>query len=950
VVTGAGTDVLTLASSNAAGAQPAVKIALSGTGLAAGTTSKASLSPASVAFADQKVGSTSGSQKVTLSNPGTAPLNVFGVNIGGANAADFKIASNGCTTVAAGASCDIGVSFAPTADGARSASLTVSDDAADSPQSVPLSGLAHAGLAAVSPTLNAGSGFPDWYEDSAGIRLTACINPADPCLAGSTVPDPTQPATVPTNYPAESFYYNATATANAPGGFKATYTAALEQAFGNVPGSVVAGDQITFGRIEVKVTGGLTPGAKYTVTEPYGTMTLTANADGTIAPIKTAGAREQTGCGFVPPACDFGLALGSRVGPFLTRSPANDPATVPVPKTGFIGDAVTPMKVVGSPFDTNVFTIKDSAGNVVASTDLFTVAGKEAGPLVATPQNLAFGDEPTGTTSLAQQVTVTNLGASSLTLGTAKATGPFAVEAGASNTCDGASLAQDDTCSLSVTFSPSVLGKANGTLTVASTNGDLVKVALNGNGTPPPASNASLSASTLTFAPQHVGTTSAPQTVTVKNTGAATLNFDATTPVAVTGANASEFNVGPNACTGTLAAGATCDTSVTYTPGAATASNATLTFSDDSGGSASTQTVALTGTGAQPTATLSAGTLAFGDVAVNTASSPQTVTVTNNGNEDLVIGNVALTGTNAADFGIPPTTCTRVLPGASCSVDVTFKPGTTGAKTAALTFTDNAGNGSQSVSLTGNGVVPATPSVTAPSQRFTEAGMPLQIAVATTLANSTMPIALRWSPVGTTPVDHYELQSSVNGGVMTTASTPAGAVTSDRATLKIGSANAPQTYQFQVRACASPGTSNCSAYSAGPKFTVSPLDDTGVAASAFKGTWKTAALAGAYGGTVHWSSNATSTVTNSVTFNVTGNVAIASTMGPDRGQFSVAVDGKTVASPVDLYSATVKPATVPVAVDGVAAGSHTVTITVLKTKNALSKGTRVDLDAYVILK
>jgi len=73
-------------------------------------------------------------------------------------------------------------------------------------------------------------------------------------------------------------------------------------------------------------------------------------------------------------------------------------------------------------------------------------------------------------------------------------------------------------------------------------------------------------------------------------------------------------------------------------------------------------------------------------------------------------------------------------------------------------------------------------------------------------------------------------------------------------------------------------------------------------------------------------------------------------MGPDRGQFSVAVDGKTVASPVDLYSATVKPATVPVAVDGVAAGNHTVTITVLKTKNALSKSNRVDLDAYVILK
>ncbi|MFL6132132.1 MAG: choice-of-anchor D domain-containing protein, partial [Nocardioidaceae bacterium] len=746
-----------------------------------------------------------------------------------------------------------------------------------------------------------------------------------------------------------SFYYNATAVANVAGGGKASYTAALEQAFGNTSGVAAAGDQITFGRIEVKASG-LTPGAKYTVTEPYGTMTLVANADGTITPVKTAGAREQTGCTLVPPNCDFGLALGSRVGPFLTRSPANDPATVPVPKTGFIGDAVTPMKVVGSPFDTNVFTIKDSAGNVVASTDLFTVAGKEAGPLVATPTSLAFGDEPTGTTSVAQNVTVTNLGASALTLGSATATGPFSVVAGSTNTCDGATLAQDGTCTASVTFDPTVVGGATGTLSLSSTTGDSVNVALTGNGAAPPASNASLSASTLTFAPQHVGTTSTSQTVTVKNTGNATLNFDAT-PVALSGANAVDFRIASNACTGSLAAGATCGTSVTYTPADVTASNATLTFSDDSGGKASTQTVALTGTGARPTANLSAGALAFGDVAVNTASSPQTVTVTNSGNENLVIGNVALTGTNAADFGIPPSACLTTVPaGGSCSVDVTFKPGTTGAKTAALTFTDNAGTGAQSVNLTGNGVVPATPSVTAPTQRFTEAGMPLKITVATPVANSTMPIALRWSPVGTSPVDHYELQSSVNGGVMTTASTPAGAVTSDAAVLKIGSTNAPQTYQFQVRACASPGTTNCSAYSTGPKFTVSPLDDTGVAAAAFKGNWKTAALAGAYGGTVHWSSNATSTVTNSVTFNVTGNVAIGSTMGPDRGQFSVAVDGKTVASPVDLYSATVKPATVPVAVDGVAAGSHTVTITVLKTKNRLSKGNRVDLDAYVILK
>jgi hypothetical protein len=359
--------------------------------------------------------------------------------------------------------------------------------------------------------------------------------------------------------------------------------------------------------------------------------------------------------------------------------------------------------------------------------------------------------------------------------------------------------------------------------------------------------------------------------------------------------------------------------------------------------------VTLTGNGTEPTADLSAASLAFGNVSVTTASSPQTVTVTNNGNEDLAITSVGLTGANATDFGIPPSAClTSVAPGGSCSVDVTFAPNTSGPKAAALTFTDNAGT--QQVSLTGNGVVPTIPSVTAPSQQFTQDVMPLKITVGATLANSTVPVALRWSPVGADPVDHYQLQRSVNGAGMATVSQPAAAVTSDSVALKIGSAAAPQTYQFRVRACATPGTTYCSAYSTAPKFTVSPLDDTGLGAGAFNGTWTTTAVRGAYGGTVHWSNRATSTVTTSATFNGTGNVAIGSTMGPNRGTFSVAVDGKTVAPSVDLYSATVQPATVPVAVDGLAAGSHTVTITVLKTKNVKSTGTRVDLDVFVVLK
>jgi hypothetical protein len=91
------------------------------------------------------VGSTGAAQTVTLSNSGNAPLTIDGVTLAGDNPGDFAIAANACgTTLAAGASCNIGVTFRPTALGARSAILRVTDDSnnvAGSTQEVTLSGV-----------------------------------------------------------------------------------------------------------------------------------------------------------------------------------------------------------------------------------------------------------------------------------------------------------------------------------------------------------------------------------------------------------------------------------------------------------------------------------------------------------------------------------------------------------------------------------------------------------------------------------------------------------------------------------------------------------------------------------------------------------------------------------------------------------------------------------------
>jgi hypothetical protein len=105
-----------------------------------------SLTPATLKFVSTKVGSTSAAKIVTLKNTGGTVLKITagGIKIGGANATSFIKTTTCGTTVAAGGSCTISLSFKPLVAGALTASLTVADNAAGSPQSVSMSGTATA--------------------------------------------------------------------------------------------------------------------------------------------------------------------------------------------------------------------------------------------------------------------------------------------------------------------------------------------------------------------------------------------------------------------------------------------------------------------------------------------------------------------------------------------------------------------------------------------------------------------------------------------------------------------------------------------------------------------------------------------------------------------------------------------------------------------------------------
>jgi Carboxypeptidase regulatory-like domain/Bacterial Ig domain/Calcineurin-like phosphoesterase len=94
------------------------------------------LSPSSITFSGStSVGTTSAPQTATLT-AGNSTLTITNI----ATAGDFKQTNNCGTSLAAGSSCQINVSFAPTASGTRSGSLSVSDSAASSPQVINLTG------------------------------------------------------------------------------------------------------------------------------------------------------------------------------------------------------------------------------------------------------------------------------------------------------------------------------------------------------------------------------------------------------------------------------------------------------------------------------------------------------------------------------------------------------------------------------------------------------------------------------------------------------------------------------------------------------------------------------------------------------------------------------------------------------------------------------------------
>jgi len=192
------------------------------------------------------------------------------------------------------------------------------------------------------------------------------------------------------------------------------------------------------------------------------------------------------------------------------------------------------------------------------------------------------------------------------------------------------------------------------------------------------------------FPVQLVGTTSAPQTVKLTNTGTAPLSIASIT---VRG----PFHLTDN-CGKSVAAGATCDLGITFAPTAAGNTSGLLSFHD----SASTKPQVIELSGAGTVMAVSPHSLNFGDQKVGTKSAPQPVVVTNQGSAAVTINSIKFM--DARNNYHQGNNCPAQLSsGSSCTISVTFDPKNTGPQKGMLYVDDNGGGGRQGISLTGTG-------------------------------------------------------------------------------------------------------------------------------------------------------------------------------------------------------------------------------------------------------
>lgn len=407
-------------------------LSLSGTGAGASLTFSTTL----LSFGNQVVATTSANKSVTVTNTGTSSVTVTSVSSTG-NFAQ----TNTCAGVllAPAATCTITVNFTPTAALTYGGEITMASTASGSPQVLNLSGVG-IGSFTIAPvsisfantnvgSVSAASTVTVTNNLSTSVAVsfsgssvfTVASGGATPC--GATLAGKAKCTLSATFAPVANGSFKSGLTITAGSSTQVVKTQGTGQA-GSAQTLTFSPANIGFGNQVINTTSTNTT---LTLTNK-GTSTLTLTS------ISATGGFSATAGGATP--CGATLAVNASCTVLVNFTPTNN-------------------------------TTYNGAVNVVNNTSqspmILNLTGTGVLPLSMSPTALIFPTTTVGTVSLAQNVTITNNQATSLTLTSISVSGQYGI---ASNTC-GASLASRASCVVGITFQPAAVGTTNGQLTVA---------------------------------------------------------------------------------------------------------------------------------------------------------------------------------------------------------------------------------------------------------------------------------------------------------------------------------------------------------------------------------------------------------------------------------------------------------------------------------------------------
>ena len=581
----------------------AVPLNLHGTGTQAGL----GATPTALAFGTVPTGATK-TLSVSVTNTGTSAVTITGSTPPAAPFTVTGLPANG-SSLAAGASVAVTVSYAPTAVGNQTGSLVVASGAGS--VTVPLSGTAVAGASHLtilpSPVafgqVAVGQTATQTFDIANTGNLALTITKAAPPVGAFNTTTPISEGQKLS--PGDIIQQTVTFSPTAAGAQSAVY-------------SITADDGQ--GAIALQLTGtGVTGSGTGTTNIAAGKATSASGSQNGYGPGNATDTDvntywESTNNAF-PQWIQVDLGAATSVGKVTLRLP---PATAWATRT-------QTLSVSGSTDGTNFSTLVPSAGftfnpatgnsvdiplgpataryvrvtitgntgwpaGQVSSFEVYA-AGVGSGPatLSASPTSLAFDATPVNTNDDDwQAVTLANTGTGAAAISSIATSGDFTV----GSTCT-ASLAPGANCLAIVNFHPTAAGSRTGTLTFAgSATNSPTTVALSGTGTSTGSAVLTAAPTSVAFGSTPVGSASATTAVTVTNTGTLAATVSA---VSATGPFTQANNCG------TLAPNATCTVSVTFHPTATGA--ATGSVSVTSNATNSPLSVALSGTGTTATPT-----------------------------------------------------------------------------------------------------------------------------------------------------------------------------------------------------------------------------------------------------------------------------------------------------------------------------------------------------------